>query len=182
MFRIAAFYRARRRSGRELADELDADRLAAAPDHFAAASGPGIARKRQPQFGRQRVGIVDRDLRPGRGHVLHHALARRKAAIERDPPGLAATICASRASWSIAKPCQKFPRPPALRHPALKTVAKYRRFAAIAGASARARNRRKKRFSGGLPTRPNATIRSPVAASMDMHGRRPTRHITRITH
>ncbi len=72
-----------------LADELDADRLAAAPDHFAGAPGPGIARKRQPQFGGQRVGIVDRDLRPGRRHVLHHALARRKPAIERNPPGLA---------------------------------------------------------------------------------------------
>ena len=62
--------------------------LAAAPDHFAVASGPGVARKRQPQFGRQRVGIVDRDLRPRRGQILHHALARGKAAFERDPAGL----------------------------------------------------------------------------------------------
>ena len=31
-------------------------------------------------------------------------------------------------------------------------------------------NGRKNRFSSGLPTRPNATIRSPVAASME-HGR-----------
>src|SRR6476619_2233231 len=72
----------------ELADELDADRFAAAPDHFAAASGPGVARKRQPQFCRQRVGIVDRNLRSRRGQILHHALARGKTALERDPPGL----------------------------------------------------------------------------------------------
>jgi hypothetical protein len=30
-------------------------------------------------------------------------------------------------------------------------------------------------LSSGLPTRPNATIRSPVAASMEHDGRRPTR-------
>src|ERR1700730_5266765 len=47
-----------------LPDELDAHRLAAAPDHFAISPGPGVARKRQAQFGGQRVGIVDRDLRP----------------------------------------------------------------------------------------------------------------------
>src|SRR5205823_2460785 len=72
-----------------LADELDADQFAAAPDHLAAASGPGVARERQPQLRRQRVGIVDRDLRPRRGQILHHALARGKTALERDPPGLA---------------------------------------------------------------------------------------------
>jgi hypothetical protein len=33
-----------------------------------------------------------------------------------------------------------------------------------------AQNGRKNGFSSGLPTRPNATIRSPVAASME-HGR-----------
>src|SRR4029078_978605 len=37
-----------------LPDELDADRLAAAPDHLALPPGPGVARKRQAQFGRQR--------------------------------------------------------------------------------------------------------------------------------
>jgi len=71
-----------------LADELDADRFAAAPDHLAAASGPGVARKRQPQLRRQRIGIIDRDLRPRRGQILHHALPRGKTTVERDPPGL----------------------------------------------------------------------------------------------
>ena len=87
-FSHPAFYRPSPIRAR-LADELDADRFAATPDHFAAASGPGVARKRQPQFRRQRVGIVDRDLGAGRGQILHHALARGKAALERDPPGLA---------------------------------------------------------------------------------------------
>src|SRR5882757_2707050 len=72
-----------------LGHELDADGLAAAPHHFTVPPGPGVARKRQPQFGRQRVGIVDRDLRTGRRNVLHHAGARRKAAVKRDPSGLA---------------------------------------------------------------------------------------------
>src|SRR5215217_4562539 len=76
-------------SNENLADELDADRFAAAPDHLAATSGPGVARKRQPQLRRQRIGIVDRDFRPGRGQVLHHALPRGKTALERDPAGLA---------------------------------------------------------------------------------------------
>jgi len=71
-----------------LTDELDADGLAAAPDHFAVSPGAGVARKRQRQFGRQRVGIVDRDLGAGRGHILHHALTRREAALQRDPSGL----------------------------------------------------------------------------------------------
>ena len=63
--------------------------LAAAPDHFAGPAGPRVARKRQPQFGRQCVGILDRDLGAGDGHVLHHAGPRREAALERDPSGLA---------------------------------------------------------------------------------------------
>src|ERR1700712_1219642 len=66
-FRIPSFIA---RGAVTLADELDADGFAAAPDHLAGASGSGIARKRQPQFGRQRVAIVDRDLRAGGGHVL----------------------------------------------------------------------------------------------------------------
>src|SRR5205085_12089766 len=44
-----------------LADELDADRPAATPDHFTVAAGPCVARERQPQFGGQRVLIVDRE-------------------------------------------------------------------------------------------------------------------------
>ena len=72
-----------------LAHELDAEGLAAPPDHFAVSSGPGVARERQPKLRRQRVVIVDNDLRPGRRDVMHHALARSKAAIERDPSGLA---------------------------------------------------------------------------------------------
>src|ERR1700676_5524941 len=71
-----------------LADELDAHRVAAAPDHFAVSSGSGVARKGQPQFGGQHIGIVDRDLRPGRGDILHHAWPRGEAAVERDPAGL----------------------------------------------------------------------------------------------
>ena len=71
-----------------LPHELDAHRIAAAPDHFTIPPGPGVARKRQSQFGGQRVGILDRDLRTRRGHILHHALACRKAAFERDPAGL----------------------------------------------------------------------------------------------
>src|SRR5665647_2426333 len=72
-----------------LADELDADRLAAAPDHFAVSSRPGVTREGQRQPGGQHVGILDRDLGAGGGHILHHALARREAAIEGDPAGLA---------------------------------------------------------------------------------------------
>src|SRR5437588_909314 len=52
-----------------------------------------------------------------------------------------------------------------LRHAALKSVA-----AIVPGASMEILNGRKNGFSSGLPTRPNATIRSPVAASME-HGR-----------
>jgi hypothetical protein len=70
-------------------DELDSYRLAAAPDHFAVSPGSGVAREGQPQFGGQHIGIVDRDLRPGRGDILHHAWPRREAAVERDPAGLA---------------------------------------------------------------------------------------------
>ena len=71
-----------------LANELDANRFAAAPDHFAGASGPGVTRERQPQSGRQRIGIVDHEIRARRGEIFHHALARGKTAFERDPPGL----------------------------------------------------------------------------------------------
>ena len=76
-FSHPAFYR-RSPVGARLADELDADRFAAAPDHLAAASGPGVARKRQPQLRRQRVGIVDRDLRSGRGHDLAPRIGARQ--------------------------------------------------------------------------------------------------------
>src|SRR5882724_8975082 len=72
-----------------LPDELDADRLSAAPDHFAGSAGPCVACERQPQFRWQHVGIINSDLGTGRGHVLHHALARREAAIKGDPAGLA---------------------------------------------------------------------------------------------
>src|SRR5712672_457685 len=75
-----------------LPGEFDAEGLATAPNHFAFPPRAGIACKRQLQFGRQRVAIVDRDLRR------------------------------------------------------------------------RALNDRKKEVSNGLPGRPNATIRSPVAA------------------
>ena len=72
-----------------LPDELDADRLSATPDHFAGPAGPCVARERQPQFRGQHVGIINGDLGAGRGHVLHHAPARRVAAIEDEPAGLA---------------------------------------------------------------------------------------------
>src|SRR6266852_8708155 len=72
-----------------LPDELDADRLSATPDHFAGPAGPCVARERQPQFRGQHVGIINGDLGAGRGHVLHHAWARREAALEDDPAGLA---------------------------------------------------------------------------------------------
>src|SRR6266566_3086708 len=63
-------FTARRRI--RLAHELDAEGLAAVPDHFAISSGPGIARERQPQLRGQRVVIVDDDLRTRRREVLHH--------------------------------------------------------------------------------------------------------------
>ena len=50
------------------------------------------------------------------------------------------------------------------------------------GASTEARNGAKNGFSGDLPARPNATIRSPVAASMEHDRWRPTRPIKRLTH
>ena len=71
----------------ETADATLADSFRRA-EGGAFAPGPGIARKRQFQFGGQRVGIVDSDLGSGGGHVLHHAWARRKAALQRDPSGL----------------------------------------------------------------------------------------------
>ena len=85
MFRIAPFIAV---GVGWLANELDAGRLAAAPHHFAAPSGAGIARKCQLQPARQRVGIINRDLGAGGRHVLHHARACGEAAIEGDPPWL----------------------------------------------------------------------------------------------
>src|SRR5580704_9466520 len=84
MFRIPRFIAG---GGLALADELDAGRLAAAPDHFAISPRPGVARKREPQFGGQRVGIVDHDPGAGRREILHHAGARGEAAFQRDPSG-----------------------------------------------------------------------------------------------
>src|SRR3981189_1970963 len=72
-----------------LPDELDADRLSATPDHFAGPAGPCVARDRQTQFRSQHVGIINGAPGAGRGHVVDHALARREAAIEGDPAGLA---------------------------------------------------------------------------------------------
>jgi len=73
----------------KLAHEFHAGRAATAPDHLAFVAGAGIAREREAQGGRQRHRIVDADLRAGTGNVLHHALARGKAAIQRDPRRLA---------------------------------------------------------------------------------------------
>src|SRR6476469_254792 len=82
MFRIPPFIA----DGRwPLPDELDADRGSATPDHFAASPRSGVALERQPQLGRQRIGIIDRDLGPRTGHILHDAGTRGKAAIEEDP-------------------------------------------------------------------------------------------------
>src|SRR5260370_6208288 len=72
-----------------LPDELGANRLAAAPDHFTITSRPRIARKRQPETGRQHDGLVNRDFRARGGQILHDALACREAAFEGDPAGLA---------------------------------------------------------------------------------------------
>ena len=78
-----------RGGGRGYRHEFDADRLAAAPHHFAGPAVARVARECQPQLRRQRVGILDRDLGARGRQVLHHAGPRRKAALERDPAGLA---------------------------------------------------------------------------------------------
>lgn len=71
------------------------------------------------------------------------------------------------------------PRGRALRHPALKTVAKHGRFSEIATRPRTAEPSTQKARFGGLPARAFATIRSAVAA---VHRRRPTRPIARLTH
>ena len=71
-----------------LSNELDAERFSATPDHFATPPRPGVARKGEPQAAGHHGGIVDRDLGPRAGQILHQAWARRKAAVEGDPPGL----------------------------------------------------------------------------------------------
>ena len=144
-----------------LRHEFDANRLAAAPDHFAGPAGPRVARERKPQFGRQRVGIVNRDLRARGRHILHHAGPRREAALERDPSGLAAAICASRASW-FRTPCQPSQRAPksSPKAPGFKNRCKHRRFSGITPAPAPPNRPRKKPVLGGLPARAIATIRS----------------------
>ena len=79
-----------------LAHEFDADRLAAAPDHFAGPAVARIARKGQPQFGRQRVVVVDRDLGAGRGDILHHAGRAAKPPSSVIQPGWRSDLRASR--------------------------------------------------------------------------------------
>ncbi len=58
------------------------------PNHFAFPSRSCVARECEPQPARQHAAILHRDLRPGRGQIVHDALARRKAAVEGDPSGL----------------------------------------------------------------------------------------------
>jgi len=72
-----------------LADELDASRLAAAPDYCAVAPRSGVARERQPEAGRQQDAVVGRDFRTRGRQILHDALACREATFEGDPSGLA---------------------------------------------------------------------------------------------
>ena len=74
---------------RKLANEFDAGRAAAAPDHLTFVPGAGVARKGEPQGRGQRGGLVEADFGTGAGDILHHALARSKAAVERDPRRLA---------------------------------------------------------------------------------------------
>jgi hypothetical protein len=47
-----------------LANELDANGLAGAPDDFAVAPRPGVARECQPEAGRQHDGLIRRHLAP----------------------------------------------------------------------------------------------------------------------
>src|SRR6266849_1957816 len=72
-----------------LPDELDADRLAAAPDYVAVAPCSGVARERHPEAARQHDGVLRGDFRPRFGQILHDALACREATFEGDPSGLA---------------------------------------------------------------------------------------------
>src|SRR6185437_544981 len=72
-----------------LAHELHAGGFAATPDHLALVTGARIARKRKPQGGGQRGGLVEADLGTGARNILHHAMARGEATIERDPRRLA---------------------------------------------------------------------------------------------
>src|SRR5436190_2104943 len=72
-----------------LANELDANRLAAAPHYCAVAPRSGVARERQSETGRQHDQLLSRDFRTGCGQILHDARACREATFEGDPSGLA---------------------------------------------------------------------------------------------
>jgi hypothetical protein len=151
-----------------LADELDADRLAAAPDHFAVSPRPGVARKRQPQFGGQHIGIVDRDLRPGRGDILHHALTRREAAVERDPAGLAQRfahfpLLGNSGHFELLLKARRYPNRP-------KESLRNREIQGCLPCPGGDPPAPKNRFPGGLPGRANATIRSPAATGIHAPG------------
>src|SRR6185437_4956880 len=84
-FRIAPFIAARPIL---LADELDAERLSAVPDHFAIPPGAGVARECQPEPAGQHAGILEGDLGSRTRDIVYHTRAGRKAAIKGDPPGL----------------------------------------------------------------------------------------------
>jgi hypothetical protein len=85
MFRMQAFIA---RRPQWLSDELDAQRLAAAPDDLAGATGSRVACKRQPPPGREHVRFIDGDLGAGAGNILHDTAPRRKTTFESDPAGL----------------------------------------------------------------------------------------------
>ncbi len=95
-----------KKSHRALSHELDASRMAAAPDYCAVAPRSGVARERQPEAGRQQDAVVGRDFRTRGRQILHDALACREATFEGDPSGLA----------------QRFARATSLPQQALKTV------------------------------------------------------------
>jgi hypothetical protein len=69
----------------KLPDEFDAGQIAPAPDDLAIMPRPRVTREGQPQGRRQRIGAIHDDLGAGDGNIVHHALAHREAAIERDP-------------------------------------------------------------------------------------------------
>src|ERR1035438_7992431 len=70
-----------------LADEFDADRISATPDHLTVSPRPRVRRKRQPQRAGQRACVVGCDFSARARDVLHHAGAHREAAVKRDPAG-----------------------------------------------------------------------------------------------
>ncbi len=147
---------------RPLPDEFDAERFAAAPNHFAPPARPRVAREGEPQPARQHAAILHRDLRAGRGHIVHDALARRKAAVEGDPSGLLHRF----ARCSFLR-CGHFLLP---AENALGTSLPHGSFknrcdpvnAVGAGVAGLASFCRKNPLSRGLPGRANATIRSPA--------------------